>query len=226
MTGFKWPGRMTDEVPNDLDAEALIELYFELEDEDEREVVLDKLEAFDLPMVTEFWRAAAHEDDDELVRVRALAILAKRGDGEALAGLRATIEDPDDIIVFEEALQAVAAIESASFFPTVEAIWRDDSRDADERRAAMTVMEAVAPAETVQAFDAFVQTLGEAATFPDDQIEVVLLAYLRAEHGAAVPLLEAMLERLTATSRDMDEDERDELLGMVREGIELLRAPA
>ena len=217
---------MTDEVPNDLDAEALIELYFELEDEDEREVVLDKLETFDLPMVIEFWRAAAHEDDDELVRVRALSVLAKRGDSEALAGLMATIEDPDDIIVFEEALQAVAAIQGAAFFPAVEAIWRDESRDADERRAAMTVMESVDPEKTVQAFDAFVLTLGEAATFPDDQVEVVLLAYLRAEHVAAVPLLESMLERLAASSRDMDEDERDELLGMVREGIDLLRAPA
>ncbi|MEZ0313138.1 MAG: HEAT repeat domain-containing protein [Myxococcota bacterium] len=216
---------MTDEAANDLDAEALIELYFELEDEDEREVVLDKLESFDLPMVTEFWRAAAHEDDDELVRVRALTVLSKRGDGEALAGLKATIDDPDDIIVFEEALQAVAAIEGATFFPAVEAIWRDDSRDADERRAAMTVMESVDAEKTLRAFDAFVATLGDAATFPDDQIEVVLLAYLRGEHVGAVPLLESMLERLTASSRGMDEDERDELLGMVREGIELLRAP-
>jgi hypothetical protein len=217
---------MSDEVPNDLDAEALIELYFELEDEDEREVVLDKLAAFDLPMVVEFWRAAAHEDDDELVRIRALLVLAKRGDAEALSGLKATIEDPDDIIVFEEALQAVAAIEGSAFFSTVETIWRDDSRDADERRAAMTVMESVDLEKTLQAFDAFVATLGDAASFPDDQIEVVLLAYLRAEHVAAVPLLETMLDRLDASSRGMDDDERDELLGMVREGIDLLRTPA
>jgi HEAT repeat protein len=217
---------MTDEISDDLDAEALIELYFELEAEDEREVVLDKLEAFDLPMVTEFWRAAAHEDDDELVRVRALTVLAKRGDAEALADLKAAIEDPDDTIVFEEALQAAAAIEGGAFFPAVEAIWRDESRDADERRAAMTVMEIIDAEKTVRAFDAFVTTLGDAATFPDDQMEMVLLAYLRAEHTAALPLLEAMLERLTTSSRGMDEDERDELLGMVREGIELLRAPA
>ncbi len=217
---------MSDDVPSDLDAEALIELYFELEDDDEREVVLDKLEAFDSPMVAEFWRAAAHEDDDELVRVRALSVLAKRGDHEALAGLMATIEDPDDIIVFEEALQAVAAIQGAGFFPAVEAIWRDESRDADERRAAMTVMELVDSERTVSAFDAFVASLGDAATFPDDQMEIVLLAYLRTDHEAALPLLEAMLERLTASSRGMDEDERDELLGMVREGIDLLRSPA
>ena len=69
-------------------------------------------------------------------------------------------------------------------------------------------------------------SLGEADAFPDDQVELVLLAYVRAEHTAAIPLLEAMLARLASSTQGMDEDERDELLGMVREGIELLRAPA
>ena len=217
---------VTDQPLDDLDAEALIELYFELDDEDEREVVLAKLEGIELPMVTEFWRAAAHDDDDELVQVRAMAWLAKRGDAEALAGLMATIEDPDDLIVFEEALAAVATVEGAAFFPRLEQMWRDETRDADERRTAMTVMETIDAPRTLTLFDDFVSGLGDAAAFPDDQVEVILLAYLRAEHTAALPLLEAMLTRLEESSRGMDEDERDELLGMVREGIDLLRAPA
>jgi hypothetical protein len=218
--------RMTDHVPDDLDAEALIELYFELEDDDEREVVLEKLEVMDSPMVREFWRAAAHEDDDELVQVRANTYLAKRADADALAALKATIADPDDLVVFEEALHAVATVEGAAFFPTLEALWRDASRDADERRTAMTVMELVDNARALASFDAWIGTLGDVEAFPDDQVELVLLAYLRAEHAAAIPLLEALLARLTESSRDMDDDERDELLGMVREGIELLRTPA
>lgn len=217
---------MTDQPLDDLDAEALIELYFELDQEDEREVVLEKLETIELPMVAEFWRAAAHEDDDELVQVRALAWLAKRGDAEALAALKLTIEDPDDLIVFEEALAAVATVQGEAFFPELEAMWRDDTRDADERRAAMTVMETIDLPKTLGLFDAFIAGLGDASAFPDDQVEVIFLAYLRAEHTAALPVLEAMLTRLEQSSQGMDEDERDELLGMVREGIDLLRTPA
>lgn len=217
---------MTDDVSSDLDAEALIELYFELDDEEQRNVVLEKLEAVDSPMVRDFWRAAAHEDDDELVQVRALAALAKHGDADALNGLMLTIEDPEDLIVFDVALQAVAAIQGPAFFPTLEAIWRDEARDSDERRSAMNVMEAIDVDRTMALFDAFIAGLGDVTTFPDDQVEVVLLAYLRADHTAALPLLEAMLARLAESSKAMDEDERDELLGMVREGIDLLRAPA
>lgn len=220
------PLEMTDFDPSHLDAEALIELYFELEEEAEREIVLDKLEALDLPMVTEFWRAASHEDDDELVRVRALAVLARRGDTDALDGLRAVIEDPEDPICFEEALHALAAREGAAYFPMLESIWHDDSRSPDERRSAMTVMETVDAQRTLALFDAFIAGLGDAQAFPDDQVEIVLMAYVRLEHVAAVPLLEALLGRLGATSKDMDEEERDELLGMVQEGIDLLRTPA
>lgn len=214
---------MTETEPTDLDAQALIELYFEIDDEDERELVLAKLETMDLPMVTEFWRAAAVEDDDELVQVRALAVLARRGDKEASDALRAVVEDPDDIVVFEEALRGMSTLEGPAYFTTLERIWRSDTRTTDERRAAMLVMESIDAPRTLQLYHAFIDSLGDAEHFPDDQVEVIILAFVRYEDRDAVSLLEALLARLTTSSQGMDEDERHELLGMVREGIDLVK---
>lgn len=212
---------MTDASSVHLDAEALIELYFELEDDDERDIVLGKLEAIDTPLVTEFWRTAAAEDDDELVRARALANLARRGDAEAKDALHALVDGPDDTVVFEEALRSLALLGGQPYYATLEALWRDETRSADERRIAMTVMESVDPARALEAFAAFIDGLGDAATFPDDQVEVVMLAFVRHERDERARL-HGLLKRLTASSVGMDIEERDELLGMIREGIDLL----
>ena len=213
---------MTDSEPTDLDARALIELYFESDDDDERDVLLGKLEAMDLPVVTEFFRAAATEDDDELIQVRALAVLARRGDAEATEALRQIAHDPDDMLVFEEALRGMATVFGTPYFETLVDIWRGE-HSPDERRVAMVVMESLDAPRTLQLYHETIATLGDAAKFPDDQVEAMMLAFVRHEDYAALPLLGAMLERLTASSAGMDEDERDELLGMVREGIDLLR---
>lgn len=205
-----------------IDARALIELYFDLEDDDERDVILDKLTGLDHPLVTEFFEAAADEDDDELVRVRALVALTIRGDAGAIAKLDALIAEPDDLIAFDVALASLARLRGPAFYVTLTSIWQDENRSADERRSAMVAMEHLDAPRALADFLSAIATFGDAAKLPDDQLEVMLLAFVRHEHIAAKEPLKGLLARLQVSSASMDEDERDEMLGMVQEGIDLL----
>ena len=213
-----------DEAPDQatIDARALIELYFELETDEERDVVIDKLTALDHPLVTEFFRTAAGEDDDELVRVRALVALTIRGDQAATAALDALVAAPDDLLAFDVALASLARLRGPAFYETLTSIWRDENRGADERRSAMIAMEHLDAPRALADFLSAIATMGDAATLPDDQLEIMILAFVRHEHPEARAALTALLSRLRATSAKMDEDERDEMLGMVQEGLDLL----
>lgn len=213
----------TDETDQTaVDARALIELYFEVEGDDERDVVIDKLTALDHPLVTEFFRAASEEDDDELVRVRALVALTIRGDATASQRLDALIAEPDDLLAFDVALASLARLRGPTFYETLRTIWRDDDRGADEKRSAMVAMEQLDAQRALSDFSSAIASFGDAASLPDDQLEVIILAFVRHEHAGARPELEMLLERLRASSATIDPEERDEMLGMVQEGIDLL----
>ncbi len=108
--------------PDDLsgdDAEAtdLINVYFELEEPQERDAAFDLIVALHSPIVENFLRAVMQEDEDEYVRAAAAAALTRRGDVEAVAVLAADLDDPEEPYFFEH-MQDVAAQERLLNFPS------------------------------------------------------------------------------------------------------------
>ncbi|MBC7794703.1 MAG: hypothetical protein H7Z43_13445 [Clostridia bacterium] len=186
--------------------------------------MLDKLTALDDPLVTEFFRAAADEDDDELVRVRALVALTIRGDAEATRALDTLIAGPDDLLAFDVALASLARLRGPSFYGTLTSIWRDEDRGADEKRSAMIAMEQLDAPRALQDFASAIASFGEVDSLPDDQLEMMILAFVRYDHAPGRAALEALRERLRASAASLDADQSDEMLGMVQEGIDLLNA--
>ena len=87
-----------------------------------------------------------------------------------------------------------------AYFETLAQIWRSD-RSPDERRVAMVLMEQLDAPRTLQLYRDFIATLGDVAQFPDDQVEVMMLAFVRHEDTGAVGSLEGLLERLAALVR-------------------------
>ena len=216
---------MTEEnLPADgspeAEATALINVYFELEEPTERDVLFEKIVAFDIPLVTEFLRTMLEHDEDEYVRAAAAAELSRRGDAKGLAALQADLEEPEEPYFFEHAVQVLAEIKGQAFYDTAARLWRDSERDADERREAMIGMEGADPTRAVADFAQFVANITDIASMPDDQIEVAIMTFVRREHVAAIPALTALRDRIAATL--MDPEERAELVAFLQEGIDLL----
>lgn len=203
-----------------VDAATLIELYFELEDPDERDAVFDKLAAIRVPIVDDFLRAMMEEDEDEYARAAAAAELARRGDQAGLAFLEANLNDPDDFFLFEHAVRTLAQLRGPDSYEAFAAIWRNPERDADERREAMIGMETASPERALPDFAAFIDSLHDVHALPDDQVEAAIMAFLRHSYAEAIPVLEGLRERVRGAQ--IDEEEREELVGLVQEGVDLL----
>ena len=211
--------RTADAGP-EAEAKALIDVYFELEEPTERDVLFEQIVAIDLPIVTEFLRTMMEHDEDEYVRAAAAAELARRGLAEGVAALEADLEEPEELYFFEHAMQVLAELRGPAFYDTALRIWRDSERDADLRREAMVGMEGADPTRAMADFTQFVNDVKDITSLPDDQIEVAIMAFVRQEHVAAIPALKGLKARVTAT--DMDPEERAELEAFVQEGIDLL----
>jgi len=120
------------------------------------------------------------------------------------------------------ALQTFVELKGPAFYDTAAALWRDAERDPDERREAMLAMEGADPARAMADFTAFISDIRDIGALPDDQIELAMLAFVRHQHVAALPVLAELEKRVAAAP--LDPEERDELEAFVREGIDLLRA--
>ncbi len=204
----------------DREAAALIEVYFELEEPEERDALVDQLSALDCEVARRFLKTMMETDEDEIVRATAAAVLALRGDPDAIARLEADVSDPEDLYFFTHAVQALVELRGAAFYDTLKTIWRDPERDGDERREAMLGMETCDRARALADFLEFVAGLNDFEVMPDDELEVALLAFVRAEHKAALPALRALAERIAKSA--LAADERQELTSFVEEGIALL----
>jgi len=203
------------------EAAELIEVYFELEEPAERDALFDQIATIRAPVVTEFLRAMMAQDEDEYVRAAAAGELARRGDGPAIAALEADLDDADESFFFEHAVQVLGEVRGKHFYDTLAHIWRDPERDADQRREAMLGMEVADAPRALADFVAFLDGITDVESMPDDQVELAMLAFVRAGHTAAAPVLERLRDRV-AQSR-LAEDERRELAGMIEEGLALLR---
>ncbi len=221
------PGQGARSEPEELsgdDAEAtdLINVYFELEEPEERDAAFDQIVALRTPIVERFLRAVMQEDVDEYVRAAATAALTRRGDVEAVAVLATDLDDPEEPYFFENAVQVLSEVCGPAIYDRLAMLWRDPERDTDQRRESMLGMETADQARALADFVALVEGIDDITTMPDDQVEVAIMAFLRHGHREALPALAGLRERILAQVTDADE--RDELSGMVQEGIDLLSA--
>ncbi|MBT6491135.1 MAG: hypothetical protein HOK97_15295, partial [Deltaproteobacteria bacterium] len=95
------------------DAEALIAIYFDLEEPEERDEVFDQLTSHRVPMVDNFFAEMASHDDDAYVRAAATAELFKRGHEEYLPAIESDLVDPQELFFFATALHSLAEVRGA-----------------------------------------------------------------------------------------------------------------
>lgn len=212
-------------APDDMseaDIADLIEIYFEIEKPEERDVVFDRISAVHAPIVDEFLRVMMQEDEDEYMRSAAAGELARRGDAIAVQLIESDLEEPDDIYFFEHAVEVLGALRGAPFYDTLQAIWHDSERDADQRRAAMVGMEAVDAPRALADMRRFIDAMVDVETLADDQLEVAMAAFARHAYTEATTPLRALHDRILASP--LDDEEKQELAGLVAEGLALLRA--
>lgn len=211
-------------VDEEQEAVELIELYFELEQPDERDVVFERLRQIQLPLVDEFLATMMREDEDEYIQASAAAELAARGIPEGIARLEADLEEPEEVFFFEQAVRVLSELRGDAFYDTLAGIWQDAQREDELRREAMLAMEALAPERALQDFADFVAGLTDIQAMPDDQLEVAIMAFVRHEITAIIPELEGLRERIAAS--EVDAASKEELVELVDSGLTLLRTPS
>ncbi len=222
-TGAAEPAPVTPvEAPLvDQELQALFEAYFDLEEAAARDVVFEKIVALKAPAVTEFLRAVLEHDEDEMARAGAAAELAHRHDAAGMAALEEALADRDDTELFTHALQVLADVLGPAFYERAKGFWQDDDCDAELKHEALLAMESTDTTRALADFTTFIAGLHDLNALPDDQLEVMMLAFVRHGYRDAVPVLEALKTRLTQGIADADE--RDELTAFVGEGIALLQ---
>lgn len=203
------------------DAAALIEVYFDLEVPEERDVLMRRLVEMKLPVVTEFLKTMMHEDEDDYVRAEAAAELARRREPEGLEAIEADFDDPEEPFFFENAMKALCDIRGVGFYGTLRAMWLDPECDGDKRRDVMLGMEDLDLNRALDDFIGFVESTTDINEMLDDQIEVAMMTFIRHDHQEAIPALEGLRTRIAGA--DIDPDERVELGEFIQEGLDLLR---
>ncbi|HET6347320.1 MAG TPA: HEAT repeat domain-containing protein [Myxococcota bacterium] len=206
---------------DDANATELVELYFQLEEPDERDAVFEQLAALDSPVVTEFFEAMMDRDEDEFMRNAAAVELARRGHGGALAVLEEELRNPTELLFFEQAVQVLVEVRGASMYEPLRALWESPDRDPAERRELMVGMELADPLRAMEDFAGFITRIEDPRNLPDDQLEVAMMAFGRQGYTQVRPALEALKSRILAASFT-DPDEQTELAAFVQEGIDLL----
>jgi hypothetical protein len=206
--------------PTAEDAAALIEVYFELEEPDERDALLEELLGIDLPVVTAFLETMLSEDEDDALRAMAAAELARRRVPAGIEALEADLDDPEEPWYFENAVKTLCEVHGVGFYERLHAMWVDPECDGDKRRDVMVGMEMLDLDRAMRDFVALVEGTTDVEAMLDDQIEVAMMAFVRHDHKAALPALEGLRARIAAAG--IDADERQELIELVQEGIDLL----
>jgi len=213
-----------DEAINEEETEALIDLYFDLEEPDERDALLEQLIANPLPVVTEFFKVMLHEDEDDYMRALAAAALARRHVPEGIEALEADLEDPDEPFFFENAVKALCEVRGVNFYETLHAMWIDADCDGDRRREVMLGMESLDLDRALRDFVGLVEATTDIDTMLDDQIEVAMMAFVRHDYKEALPALRSLHQRVLAAP--IDPEERQELGEFIAEGVTLLDSTA
>ncbi|MEL6543251.1 MAG: hypothetical protein AAFQ82_01425, partial [Myxococcota bacterium] len=100
-------------------------------------------------------------------------------------------------------------------------IWRADSHDSDFILEVLASMETLNVNRALEDFTRAIDAVDGPEKFRDEQFEVMVLAFVRAEHSKALDSLRALKERASSFVMD-DADEHRELIGFIDEGIALV----
>ena len=203
-----------DDPPPDL--EALTEVYFGLEDPEERDAFLELLRPRQGPEIDAFLAAMMQHDEDAPMRLGAAEILARRGNPAAQAYLTAQLQAPSDLLALRQAIEVCVEREQAAAYPTLAAIWEDDRRPWDERQEALHGMEQADPARTLTALRDWCAALPARADLPEARLEAAMLCFARHGHSAAVAPLRALQQRLRALPAATD------LVALIDEALALI----
>ena len=207
------------------DARELIDVYFELEEPEERDALFDQLLAIRHELVDAFLRTMMRNDEDACMRAAAAAELARRGDAEGLDLLEEYLTDADTPYVFQQALFVLGEAYGKAFYPTLQELWLDIGRPSDQRKEVMLAMETLDAARALGDFVAFIDALLDADDIEQEQdlVESAIMAFVRHNFLPAADALADLYDRVL-NSPAGDPQARDELADLLREGTELLLA--
>jgi len=201
-------------------AEPLIDLYFELEDPNERDALLERLAGIKAPVVDEFFTAVLEDDEDDYTRAEAAAFLAKRGDPRGVEILEADLAEAAEPFLVENAIKTLTAIRGEGFYDPLVALWQDPQTPSDVREQAMWALESIAPERALADFQRRIESMTTVADVDDDELEAIILAFVRHEHAPAAAALQTLAQRLAQAPGDPEIIE--DLIGTVEEGRRLL----
>lgn len=214
------PTELITTDPEEL-AKNLINVYFDTEKPEERDLIINQLLTINRPIVKEFLRSMMSEDEDEFMRSTAAVALAQDGDAEAITKLEKDLTAPEESVFFANAIDGLMASKGAALYDTLKKIWRDSTYDTQIQRQAMFGMEKVDAPRALTDFVAFINEQQNLENLADDQLEVAILIFYRHEHTSGLKALQTLSQRIEQV--DYIEDYiREDLLGLLQEGIELL----
>lgn len=204
----------SEPAPDPLgDAEALIAIYFEMEEPEERDTVFDQLTAHVGPMVDSFFAEMASHDDDAYVRAAATAELFRRGHEQHLPALESDLIDPQELFFFGTALHSLADVRGSELYPDLVQMLADPNRDPEHQQDIMLAMETVAPDQAVRHFAALLSGWQQVEQIDDMFVEHASLAFARQSHAAGHQVLLKVLKVVEQSNLEaIDKEELVELL--------------
>lgn len=201
------------------DSDALMAIYFEVTEPEERDVIFDELCATPGKEVDDFFAEMAAHDTDAYVRAAAQAELLKRGHKEFLPNLEADLVDPQEIFFFSTAIHTLAGIRGEPFYPALVQMLADTYRDPEHVEDIMLAMETVAPAQAAKHFAALISGWKTPNDVDDLFLEWASLCFAR---QAFVPGHHALLALATTIEQsDLEPQELNELKELIASAIDV-----
>lgn len=188
----------------------LIDLFFDTEDPEERDVLCDALALRADKTALSFFVAMLEQDEDPYLQVAAAAALLPHSAYEAAARahLLGVLAQGADEVLFEEALAALLLTPSAELYDALQALGADEGRDLFERRLARVAMEQLDAARTVQAARALLRDEQAFMREPLDLAALALAALVRSgtqEDAATIDVAAHKLPQLMGPGLDADD---------------------
>ena len=220
-TLLPFPKHMDASEADDLDALTTIELFFEVDDPIERDLLVEQLSANPSGHAREFFRSAMIQDPDPYIQSQAAEALLRRGDPEATRFFYDVLADPEDLPLLNHAIQLLSHVQGESFFDVLVSLWQDEERSLEEHREALHGLEALAPERALELFGEYVRSVPNAHQLADDELALMLVIFVRHEYSQIIPDLQALLERITATP-DIAPEDIELIVEEIESAIELL----
>lgn len=214
-------------LADDLGPDALIDLYFDCDDADERDVVFERIASLEQEKTNAFFEAMMQNDEDEYMRVAAAELLAVRGNEVAKQVLYRLLEEQHDTDLFEQVLDALVRIDPEHTKLQCQQIFYNRDCDFVERRIALLVLESFDVQAALICAQKFIADLSQPEPRHGDLLELTIGVLVRTPVPESQALLEACMQRMqehTGISPDMDQDDQEAWLALLEEGLSMLHS--